>query len=56
MIVGNSGLTLSALAIGNVSTELVIKNNHGFTNDDALAFAHARTVGGAVRIENNRTP
>ena len=55
-IVGNSGLTLSAITIGNVSTELVIKNNHGFTNDDALAFADARTVGGAVRIENNRAP
>jgi hypothetical protein len=56
-IVGNSGLTLSAITIGNISTELVIKNNHGFTNDDALAFANARTVGGAVRIaENNGAP
>ncbi len=55
-IEGNSGLALSAIGIGDVSTELIIRNNHGFTNDDARAFANARTVGGAVRIESNQVP
>jgi hypothetical protein len=52
--VANAGLALSAINIGDIAGDLTIQNNHGFTNEDAVTFASARTVGGAVRIEGNQ--
>ena len=52
-IVGNANLALSGINIGDVGRDLFIQGNRGFSNDDAVAFRQARTVGGRVLIENN---
>jgi hypothetical protein len=52
-IVGNTGLSLSAISIGNVAGSLEIRDNRGFSNTAATAFAEARTVGGTTSISGN---
>lgn len=52
-ITGNQGLALGLLGMGSVAGELRIQDNRGFSNDAALSFAGARTVGGATVISGN---
>jgi Bacterial Ig-like domain (group 2) len=53
IISGNVGVPLSAINVGNLAGPLSIRNNTGFTDAQAQAFASARTVGGAISIFGN---
>lgn len=50
----NSGLSLSAIAIGNIGGDAIIENNVGFTDAAANAFLDSRTVGGSRSVMFNR--
>lgn len=52
-ILKNTGLSLGSISMGNIDGNLSIKDNRGFSNTDATAFANARTVGGTRSISGN---
>jgi hypothetical protein len=53
IINNNAHLSLSAIGIGNIAHDLTIRQNHSFTDADALAFVRARTVGHTVDVVGN---
>jgi hypothetical protein len=52
-LLGNTGFPLSALSFGDVVKDLTIANNHGFSDDDAKAFAKAHNVTGTTAVGGN---
>lgn len=52
-ILNNTGLSLASITMGNVDANLTIRDNRGFSNADATAFATARTIGGNTNIGGN---